>query len=516
VFDVILDFGLPLLKEAELKVFLYILRKTIGWRKEQDAISLTQICDGQKRSDGTPIDLGTGLARSTVSAALWVLVRAGLIRKDSRNGGQAASIYAINVAWDWRAGKAALEEARAALVTKQQGRRPGASRKAAGRSHQEAICNLDQEVVRSGDQRVVGNSEQHRSDIAPGSGSNAEPEIVHDSDSPETSDKYGDTAVTGPPQEPLRPAICKSRDAAAVLSTRLESSESGLHSASCETADARHPVADRSPTQGTSLSGARAAAHGIPEPGRGGAAPEGGLTSPAASTPTSVPPLDPESPESGRMVSLRPSTCRNQEEAHAVLAYCGIQGSKRQTLAQLPPATIRRSVSWWLRKGGQTMADLAAPGQGSPPARSAGTRGHVGVGLLIRALEQDYGDTGCDPGPEADLFALTPVATSEPVRTPRIDTRSPEDRDAECEARLSRQGYCRLETLIENDMPHLIQEVLAKYPWMAQSRLFSPYVPAEPPRPRGTSDMGSSESTAFPAAPDEPQGDPRPASPAVE
>lgn len=78
----ILDVWLKDLTGAELKVLLYIIRKTFGYSKENggDKIPLSQIMSGTKRSDGTYVDNGTGLAKSTALAAIRALEGAGLIQ----------------------------------------------------------------------------------------------------------------------------------------------------------------------------------------------------------------------------------------------------------------------------------------------------------------------------------------------------------------------------------------------------------------------------------------------------
>ena len=63
IFDELLAPGL--LTEAELRVLLYIVRRTFGWKKELDNISLSQITGGIVRRDGTRLDWGAGVAKSS-------------------------------------------------------------------------------------------------------------------------------------------------------------------------------------------------------------------------------------------------------------------------------------------------------------------------------------------------------------------------------------------------------------------------------------------------------------------
>src|ERR687886_1931070 len=77
--DEIFDRYLADLSGAELKVLLYITRHTLGWHKHADRLSLTQICHGILRRDGTPQDRGTGLHRETACRAIRALEQRGLI-----------------------------------------------------------------------------------------------------------------------------------------------------------------------------------------------------------------------------------------------------------------------------------------------------------------------------------------------------------------------------------------------------------------------------------------------------
>jgi hypothetical protein len=50
--DEVLDWIMAYLTGAELKVLLYIVRRTFGFKKDADAISLDQLCHGIVRHDG--------------------------------------------------------------------------------------------------------------------------------------------------------------------------------------------------------------------------------------------------------------------------------------------------------------------------------------------------------------------------------------------------------------------------------------------------------------------------------
>lgn len=101
--DIILDFWLSELSGAELKVVLYIARRTYGFGKESDNISLTQICTGIKKRDGTVLDTGTGLSRSSVARAIKTLEdRDIILRKvnvSEASNEHEESTYSLNLNW---------------------------------------------------------------------------------------------------------------------------------------------------------------------------------------------------------------------------------------------------------------------------------------------------------------------------------------------------------------------------------------------------------------------------------
>jgi hypothetical protein len=81
--NVLFDELMPDLKEAELKVLLYIVRRTWGFagKQEGDAISLGQLCNGIITSKGERLDRGTGLSRAGVTKALLSLRKKGIITR---------------------------------------------------------------------------------------------------------------------------------------------------------------------------------------------------------------------------------------------------------------------------------------------------------------------------------------------------------------------------------------------------------------------------------------------------
>jgi len=76
----ILDEAAPTLDGAPLKVLLYITRRTRGFHRESDAISLDQFTGGIVTHDGRQLDRGCGVrSRTTVLKALAELERCGYI-----------------------------------------------------------------------------------------------------------------------------------------------------------------------------------------------------------------------------------------------------------------------------------------------------------------------------------------------------------------------------------------------------------------------------------------------------
>lgn len=101
--DVILDHWMAELSGAELKVLLYIARRTYGFGKGSDTISLSQIAQGITRADGTVLDRGTGASRSSVARSLKTLEGFGIVirktnlKADKREYDE--NTYSINLDW---------------------------------------------------------------------------------------------------------------------------------------------------------------------------------------------------------------------------------------------------------------------------------------------------------------------------------------------------------------------------------------------------------------------------------
>jgi Bacteriophage replication protein O len=64
--DELFDEQLPDLSGAELKVLLYVIRRTFGFKRESDNISLSQMLNGLRTRDGRVLDRGVGLSKKTL------------------------------------------------------------------------------------------------------------------------------------------------------------------------------------------------------------------------------------------------------------------------------------------------------------------------------------------------------------------------------------------------------------------------------------------------------------------
>jgi len=95
--DWLFDDVAPDLDKAPLKVLLYIVRRTCGFRKSADAISLSQFQHGIVTRDGRPLDKGAGVKnRTTLLRALTDLEARGLIGHQDAlhaDGGHATTVY---------------------------------------------------------------------------------------------------------------------------------------------------------------------------------------------------------------------------------------------------------------------------------------------------------------------------------------------------------------------------------------------------------------------------------------
>jgi len=96
--DEIFDHWLPHLSDAELKVLLYIVRRTLGFRKAADAIKPDQFRAGIQTAAGMRLDDGCGLSEKHLYRAISGLKEKGLItveRRVSPRVGHLPSVYTL-------------------------------------------------------------------------------------------------------------------------------------------------------------------------------------------------------------------------------------------------------------------------------------------------------------------------------------------------------------------------------------------------------------------------------------
>ncbi len=98
--DELFDDLVPRLSGAEVKVLLYIVRRTFGFKKERDNISISQMLDGIVKKNGERLDHGAGLSKPTLCRALTSLAEKKIIiatRQFDYNGGNLATCYQLNM-----------------------------------------------------------------------------------------------------------------------------------------------------------------------------------------------------------------------------------------------------------------------------------------------------------------------------------------------------------------------------------------------------------------------------------
>jgi len=97
--DEIFEEWVHVLSHAELLALLYVVRRTLGFKKDADSISYTQFLHGIVTREGKVLDRGCGIkSRGTLAAALRRLEERGLIRSvktQTAAGDQATTRYTL-------------------------------------------------------------------------------------------------------------------------------------------------------------------------------------------------------------------------------------------------------------------------------------------------------------------------------------------------------------------------------------------------------------------------------------
>jgi hypothetical protein len=97
--DEVFDVLAPELSEAELRVLLYIIRRTFGFKKNSDDISLKQMTEGITTREGRALDRGTGLSKAGNVRGVRGLIEKGIIvatRNRSVQKGDQATTYTLH------------------------------------------------------------------------------------------------------------------------------------------------------------------------------------------------------------------------------------------------------------------------------------------------------------------------------------------------------------------------------------------------------------------------------------
>jgi hypothetical protein len=99
--DELFDELLPELSGAELKVLLFVVRRTFGFKRDADAISLAQMLHGITTREGRVLHRGVGLSKPTLLGALRSLQEKGVLRAARRRSavkGNEPTVYALRFA----------------------------------------------------------------------------------------------------------------------------------------------------------------------------------------------------------------------------------------------------------------------------------------------------------------------------------------------------------------------------------------------------------------------------------
>ena len=98
--DEVFDELMADLSGAEVKVLLYICRRTFGWKKESDNISLNQMLHGITRREGRRLDRGVGLSKPTLLRSIKSLTEKNIViaeQRASKEKGYEPTNYRLNV-----------------------------------------------------------------------------------------------------------------------------------------------------------------------------------------------------------------------------------------------------------------------------------------------------------------------------------------------------------------------------------------------------------------------------------
>ncbi|MDQ6898072.1 MAG: replication protein [Candidatus Dormibacteraeota bacterium] len=98
--DEVFDRHLAFLSGSEVKVLMYVMRRTFGFKRDSDAISLGQLVGGLRSQDGARLDHGVGLSRRGAQLALDGLVTKRLISREHQQSperGHEPTVYRLRL-----------------------------------------------------------------------------------------------------------------------------------------------------------------------------------------------------------------------------------------------------------------------------------------------------------------------------------------------------------------------------------------------------------------------------------
>ena len=98
--DQVFDELLPILSGNEIKILMYICRRTFGFKRDTDNISLSQMVSGITTKAGIQLDGGTGLSKASVARTLKDLEEKDIIVRVRRSDplrGDLPTTYQLNV-----------------------------------------------------------------------------------------------------------------------------------------------------------------------------------------------------------------------------------------------------------------------------------------------------------------------------------------------------------------------------------------------------------------------------------
>lgn len=101
--DEVFDVLLAEVSGNQLKVLMYIIRRTFGFKRDSDNISISQMLHGITTKQGKKLDRGVGLSKPTLLQALRDLTTMGIIiptRRQSFENGDEPTNYRLNVLGD--------------------------------------------------------------------------------------------------------------------------------------------------------------------------------------------------------------------------------------------------------------------------------------------------------------------------------------------------------------------------------------------------------------------------------